>query len=155
MTRIEPQANNNWLDAHAKLLSQSYQRWLGKPLLPESGQLARDLYEAPFVVVSHDTAEDPIFNYANQTAQRLFEMNWTEFTCLPSRYSAEALHRGERAELMERVTRDNYIDDYAGIRITASGRRFRISQATVWNVFDMRDSYCGQAATFSRWDCLD
>jgi hypothetical protein len=72
----------------------------------------------------------------------------------PSRLTAEPVHRDERARLLERTTRDGYVDDYSGIRITATGRRFRINQAVVWNLIDAGGRYAGQAATFDRWDWL-
>jgi hypothetical protein len=31
-------------------------------------------FEAPIAVMSHGTAKEPIFNYANRTALNLFEM---------------------------------------------------------------------------------
>jgi hypothetical protein len=102
-------------------------------------------------VVSHNTDRDPIFNYANQTAMRLFDMSWIEFTRLPSRLSAEAINREERARLMLRVTRDGFIDDYRGVRISAGGRRFEIINATVWNLVDAEGEYRGQAAAFHHW----
>jgi len=43
------------------------------------------------------------------------------------------------------------IKDYAGIRISATGRRFRIGQAIVWNLIDAAGTCHGQAATFARW----
>ncbi len=52
------------------------------------------------------------------------------------------------------VTRYGFIDDYAGVRIARTGRRFRIRQATVWNLFDEHGQRCGQAATFARWEFL-
>jgi hypothetical protein len=78
-------------------------------------------------------------------------MTWEEFTALPSRLSAEPVHRDERARLLEVVGRKGYIDDYRGIRIAKSGRRFRIEQATVWNLLDEADGIAGQAATFKTW----
>jgi hypothetical protein len=56
--------------------------------------------------------------------------------------------------LLERVTRDGYIDDYTGIRVTSSGRRFRIHQATVWNLLTPDGTRCGQAAMFDAWTFL-
>ncbi len=53
--------------------------------------------------------------------------------------------------MLERVTRDGFIDDYAGVRISARGRRFRIEQAVVWNLVDRVGRHHGQAATFSHW----
>ena len=65
------------------------------------------------------------------------------------------MSRQERAALLSRVSRDNYIDDYSGVRITKTGKRFRIDQATVWNVVDSdTGDYLGQAAVFSYWSFL-
>lgn len=75
-----------------------------------------------------------------------------QFARLPSRLSAEPLHRDERARLLDRVTRDGYIDDYSGIRISATGRRFRIEQAV--DLIDADGAIHGQAATFDRWTML-
>ena len=47
-----------------------------------------------------------------------------------------------------------YIDDYSGVRISRTGRRFLIERATVWNLTDDRDQLCGQAATFHEWRYL-
>lgn len=109
---------------------------------------ARALYEADFAVVSHGTEADPVFNYANRYAQQQFELDWEAFVQLPSRLSAEAVNREERARLLARVTAQGYIDDYCGVRISASGRRFTITQAVVWNLHDADGIYRGQAATF-------
>ena len=37
---------------------------------------------------------------------------------------------------------------------SATGRRFQIEQATVWNLIDEQDAIHGQAATFDRWTDL-
>ena len=62
--------------------------------------------------------------------------------------------RDERARLLAAVTANGFIDDYAGIRISKTGRRFRIAQATVWNLLDESGTFSGQAAMFSRWEFL-
>lgn len=150
----EPGPDNQYLAEHAALLITSYQQLTGKELVkpvPSGQDLARALFQAPFGIVSHNTAADPIFNYGNLTALKLFELDWSSFTHLPSRKSAEPVNRAERERLLARVTRDGFIDDYNGIRISASGRRFRIKEATVWNVIDEKGGYCGQAAVFHRW----
>jgi hypothetical protein len=64
------------------------------------------------------------------------------------------MHRDERARLLERTRRDGYVDDYAGIRVSQSGRRFRIEQAIVWNLIDAAGQLRGQAATFDTWTPL-
>ncbi|HLJ57063.1 MAG TPA: GNAT family N-acetyltransferase, partial [Chthonomonadaceae bacterium] len=104
---------------------------------------------------SHGTQADPVFSYGNATALRLFEMRWEEFTALPSRLSAEPVHRDERQRMMDEVTRNGFIASYGGIRISRNGRRFAISNATVWNVVDDAGRYTGQAAKFTEWRFLD
>jgi hypothetical protein len=64
------------------------------------------------------------------------------------------VHRDARARLLEEVTRNGYIDNYAGIRIAKSGRQFRIDRAAVWNLTDTLGRYAGQAAAFSDWQDL-
>lgn len=152
-----PWQRDGWGD-HTRLLRDSYRRWLGRELLAPRGtslEDARALFEAPFVVVSHGTEVDPILNYGNRTALELWEMDVDTLLQTPSRLTAEPVHRDERAKLLQRTTRDGFVDDYSGIRITASGRRFLIGRAIVWNLIDEEGQYAGQAATFSTWEWLD
>jgi hypothetical protein len=78
-------------------------------------------------------------------------MDVVRFTSTPSRYTAESVERLERQKLLERTTSDGYVDDYRGIRITSTGKRFIINRAIVWNLVDSSNEYAGQAATFSDW----
>jgi hypothetical protein len=143
---------------HSILLSTSYKRLTGHDLA-ESGlagiALPQALFDAPFALVSHGTEPDPIFNYGNRTALTLFEMTWEEFTRLPSRLSAEPVHRDERQRLMDEVTRNGFIADYQGIRVSKNGRRFYIENAIVWNLIDAAGVLRGQAATFANWRNLE
>jgi len=135
------------------LLVSSYELLTGKNILPpeiEVNNVSRELFFAPFAVMSHGTETDPVFNYANQCALDLFEMTWDNFIKLLSRYSAEIDSQEERDRILQRVSEDGYIDDYAGVRISGKGRRFQITNVVVWNVFD-EDRYCGQAALIRDW----
>lgn len=139
---------------HTECLARSLKRWTGRDLLPGGlhGQaLARAVFEAPFVLVSHGTQADPVLNYGNATALTLWAMTWEEFARTPSRLTAEAPEREERARLLEAVRAQGYIDDYSGIRISKTGRRFRITAATVWNLVDAAGQPLGQAAMFHAW----
>lgn len=152
-----PSAANQWLAPHVALLLESYARLTGRPLLPANGDSttqARHVFEAPFAVLSHGLEADPLFNYANRTALGLFELDWAALVAMPSRASAEPLKQDERARLMQRVLETGYIDDYSGVRIARSGRRFIIENATVWNVLDADNRLHGQAATFATWRWL-
>jgi len=147
--------------AQTEIIAGSLKHWTGRELLERAdqeigapGEFAERVFRARFVLVSHGTEADPVLNYGNQAALVLWEMSWEELTRTPSRLTAEAPNREERARLLAAVTARGFIDDYSGIRISKSGRRFRIAQATVWNLIDQREKYCGQAAMFSRWEIL-
>ncbi len=109
------------------------------------------LWSAPLAIVAHGTEPDPVFYFGNRIALTLFEMDFETFTRLPSRFSAEPLLREERARLLEGVTRNGIIEDYAGVRISATGKRFQISNASVWNLTDPSGEAVGQAAAFAEW----
>ena len=143
--------------AHPACLSRSLKHWTGRELVPgvsDPVDLAQKVFEAPFVVVSHGTEADPVLNYGNRAALALWEMSWAELTRTPSRLTAEAPNREERARLLEAVTRRGFIDDYSGVRISKSGRRFRITRATVWNLLTEDGKPCGPAAMFDRGEYL-
>ena len=146
---------NDSIIVHTQLLDRSLRRWTGRSLLAGDvppAELAERVFHAPFVLVSHGVESDPVLNYGNAAALALWEMAWSELTQTPSRLTAEAPNREERARLLAAVTQNGFIDDYAGIRISKTGRRFRIRQAIVWNLLGPDDRYCGQAARFSQWE---
>jgi hypothetical protein len=143
--------------AHTRVLSRSFRKWTGHDLLPglfDPAGLAHGVFEAPFVLVSHGTETDPVLNYGNAAALALWEMSWEELTRTPSRLTAETPNREERARLLDAVTKRGFIDDYSGVRISKSDRRFRIHRATVWNLISENGEPCGQAAMFGEWELL-
>jgi hypothetical protein len=137
--------------AFFELLTGSFARTVGRPLVA-AGQDAAWLYHAaPFAVLAHDTAPDARFIYANRAGQACFGYSWDEFTALPSRLSAEAPLRAERQNLLDAVARRGFISGYSGVRIAKSGRRFFIEGGIVWQLVDGAGVLRGQAATFSSW----
>ncbi len=153
-SRPEPSQENQYLAEHIDLLRKSLRHYTSRDLVDAKltgVDAAKEVFYAPFVVLSHDTAKDPIFTYANRIALEIFEMTWQEFTVLPSRQSAEALNQQKRAQVLETVAGKGFIDGYSGIRISKSGKRFLIENATLWNLVDNKGRYCGQAATFASW----
>lgn len=134
--------------ARIALIAESFARLLGRPLVAPSDDPVAALWDAPDAVVAHGTQDDPVFFFGNRAALAAFECDLAKFTTMPSRLSAEAPLREERQRLLDRVTRDGFIDDYAGVRISATGRRFRIGPAIVWTLIDAAGQRHGQAATF-------
>lgn len=153
-----PSLTNSYHAGHIQNLVRSLKELTGRDLVDPSwsaDEAARWLFEdAPFMLASHDGADDPLLTYGNRTALALFELDWDEFTATPSRFTAEPPNRDERADLLRQVTEFGFIDNYSGVRISKSGRKFRIHQATVWNVSDADGNPAGQAATFSEWEWL-
>ncbi|GAA6623496.1 MEKHLA domain-containing protein [Scytonema sp. NUACC26] len=132
----------------------SFQYWTKHPLLEVSGsptQIAQALFEAPFPVFSHGTEADPIYNYANRKALELWELDWEQLLQMPSRYSAEPVSQEERLRLLKEVTNKGYVSNSQGVRISRTGKRYEISDFTIWNLLDEENQYCGQAARFSQW----
>jgi PAS domain-containing protein len=142
--------------AYSLLLADSFLRWKKEPLLPNIAResLAQALYCAPFALVSHDTQDDPVFRYANQTALRLFGMTWDEFTEMPSRLSAEPMVAEERQRLLDEAKRKGYVDTYEGVRIAKDGTRFLIRDTVLWNVTDQTATSHGQACVIRKWTLI-
>jgi hypothetical protein len=154
----KPSFKNHYLETHVARLTASFRHWTGRDLIDPGIPLdaqARNLYYAPFVVLSHDTAPDPLLSYANKAGLRLFELSWDELVAMPSRLTAQAPDQTERSRLLATVTHRGFIADYSGVRITKSGRCFAIERATVWNLFDESGAPHGQAATFADWRFIE
>ncbi len=84
---------------HSLLMMSSYERLTGRTLLNATDspkQIAQALFEADFALVSHGIEADPIFNYTNRKALHLWELDWKDFTSMPSRKSVEELAQEER-----------------------------------------------------------
>ena len=137
-----------------ELIAESHRRLTGRDLVPPVADIALALWQAPVAIVAHGTEPDPIFFFGNRLALQRFEATVEQFTVMPSRLSAEPPAREQRQALLDRVRRDGWVDDYSGIRTTATGRRFRIEQALVWNLVDAAGQVHGQAASFERWTDL-
>ncbi|HEX7765528.1 MAG TPA: MEKHLA domain-containing protein [Nitrospira sp.] len=141
----------------SQFLLDSFRRWTGRDLLIRTGspeEQAQALFAAPFVVVSHDTQADPILNYGNQQALDLWDLSWAQLTSTPSRLTAEPMNRDERARMLAVAEKQGYYSGYRGIRISSTGKRFLVEDATVWNVIDGQGIRVGQAATFARWTMM-
>lgn len=147
------------LEKPTHLILSNYRRLFGRDLVevrPGEDEVKK-LFDAPFAVLSAlgPFGTDHVFNYANRQALGLFEYEWNELIGKPSSASAEPMHRDERRRLLDEVGKHGFIENYSGIRISKTGRRFRIKKATVFNLLDERGVYVGQSATFADWERLD
>lgn len=139
-------------------LLNSYENRLNRALIVRKSDLeeqAKSLFLAPFVVVSHGTENDPIFNYGNQIALDLWEISFLDLLKTPSRKTVkDTISKAERAKMLDTAKKKGYIDNYQGIRISSTGRLFKIENAIVWNITNAQGIYLGQAATFAEWQFL-
>lgn len=153
MAKRVPSVDVAWVQR----LLDSHALWMKEELIDRSGSIeaqSERLFVAPFVVASHLDSADPVLNYGNRQALDLWETTWEEFTATPSRLTAEPVLREERAQMLRRVTARGFVDDYRGVRISRTGRRFLVHRAAVWNVLDEVGSRLGQAVAFSDWTPL-
>jgi hypothetical protein len=132
------------------LIADSFLRLLHRPLIAPGDDPVGALWASPQAILAHGTEPDPLFFFGNAAALAAFGYAAEAFVGLPSRLSAEAPLREEREALLGRVSKNGFITDYAGMRIDAAGKRFRIEQAIVWNLVDAAGVLRGQAATFAR-----
>ncbi len=153
-----PSDGDDYLKNHIVLLTRSYRKLLGEELCVRtdlSETLEKQLFHAPFALLSHTHDSEPLFNYANLKALELFEMSWDELRGLPSRLSAETGCQEDRDRLLAEVSLKGFIKDYNGVRLSKTGKRFLIKNAVVWNLFNLEDgSRAGQAACFKTWEFL-
>lgn len=148
--------------ALARLLADSHRRMTGQGLLgpgPDpatDAALAEALFHLNLPVVAHGTGEDPVFCYANAAALSLWEMEWDAFTRLPSRRSAEAdpAVQADRDRHLAEALHRGWTAGYQGIRVSATGRRFRIRDTLLWTVTDRAGQHHGQAARIGRIERL-
>ena len=144
---------------HIQLLMYSFYHWTGNDLLPiphhqSLVEVASSLFNADFIVVSHGSEADPIFNYGNQKALDLWQMDWQIFTLTPSRYTVEPMEHEDREQLLAQAKSQGYVSNYRGIRIASNGDRFYINNVILWNVVDKQGKLWGQAATFHNWEAI-
>ncbi|GBF81586.1 MEKHLA domain-containing protein [Aphanothece sacrum] len=140
-----------------QLILSSFEYWLGHSLFQEKGlpeikaspeDIAKQLFEVPVIVASDGTENDPILNYGNQKALETWELSWEEFTKIPSRKTAELVEQEERDRLLAETTAKGFCY-FSGIRITSTGKRFKINNGIVWNVIDEQQNYKGKAVVYS------
>lgn len=143
---------------HGKFLIQSYNAITGNELVSQKSDSYSDEEAAKSlflmhdrVVISHGTQKHfengPVLNYGNIAALRRWSASWEQLTSMPSRFTAEPMERKIRDDFMARVSASGMVQDYSGIRIALDGTKFKIADATVWNVV-IDGVYLGQAATF-------
>jgi hypothetical protein len=149
-----PSSENSYLKDYVYLITNSLKKLANIDIVDPSlsrEEQAKQAFHSNYVLLAHNASNEPVFNYANQTALQLFEMSWDEFVEMPSKYSAESDERGKREKFIAEVEAKGYSKDYSGIRISKTGRRFEIKNVILWNVYDSDNNRIGQAAMFDEF----
>lgn len=139
---------------HAMNLGGSYKKRTGEKLLTGDVMVhdaAKALFNAPFCCASHD-AEDT-FNYGNKAALALWELGWEEFVGMKSTRSADeedSATQEERRALLDKAASEGLITNYSGVRMSSTGKKFRIENATVWTMTNADGDKTGQAVRFDK-----
>lgn len=122
-------------------IDKSYSHWMmGAGIPVPSTEIYRKYdwlhTDAPFGLLVHNTMDDPIFIYANNTAQKIFNYTLDEFLRLPSRLSAANTEQSDRNRLLQEVEDYGISEGYTGARINKQGEQFQISKGSVWKILD-------------------
>ncbi|MBF2065727.1 MAG: MEKHLA domain-containing protein [Calothrix sp. C42_A2020_038] len=157
MTEVQYPWQQEVIIRHTQHLLHSYQHWTGESLFDLSMaplDLSQVLFHAPFIVVSHGMETNPIFNYANQKALELWELEWNQFIQMPSCQTVEQTEREDRQKLLEETEKKGFTDKCSGVRVSSTGKKFYIENIKLWNVLDENQQRCGQAAMFYQWQYI-
>jgi MEKHLA domain len=153
-----PNPNNDYHREHLSIVFANLKQFTGVDLIQEYGfsldTLSKQVFDADFYLLSHNCAIDPILNYGNRRVLELWETSWAELTQMHSRETAKSNDRASRSAVMEQVASQNYVSGYNGVRVSKTGREFRILDVTIWNLFTRDGQPYGQAAWFKAYGSI-
>jgi hypothetical protein len=133
----------------ATVILDSFRRCVGRELIDRSGDAAEDarrLFDLPLAVLAHDTAPQPLLDWANQAAARAFDATPESLLGRPSAATAPADAVADRGKLFEALARDGFVTGYSGVRVSLTGRRFIIDDVTVCALVDEAGRPAGHTA---------
>jgi hypothetical protein len=154
-----PNPTNDYHQEHLAIVLENLLQITGVDLIQEYGfsldNLGVQILDADFYLLSHDCGADPLLNYGNRRVLELWEISWAELTQMHSRETAKSSDRASRSAVMQQVAAQNYVTGYSGVRISKTGREFRILDVTIWNLFTRDGQAYGQAAWFKNYESID
>jgi hypothetical protein len=131
---------------HLEIIKNSYSELVGEALpLNESLNLIEAFDDCIYPIASHDNSPEPLFNYANKAALKLFKMSLHDMIGMPSKASALSVNQHERSLFLKEVSLKGFIKHYQGQRVASDHSTFHIQDATVWNLINQDKKFYGQA----------
>jgi hypothetical protein len=153
-----PSSDNSYHKDHVLLMLDNLKRWTSYDLVQDAGfsqeNLGEQIFNSNLYILSHNGAPDPILNYGNKKVLELWEVSWEELTSMYARNTAKLDDQQAREDMMRKAKEQNYVSNYNGIRISKTGREFRILEGTIWNLFTNNGNPYGQAAWFKKVEFL-
>jgi hypothetical protein len=153
-----PGPENDWQVHHVARLLGAFARVTGRDLIAEMkldpARLGQSAWEGDFALLSHRGDPLATLNYGNRFALDLWQCDWNEFTALPSAVTAPDEDVPERSAMMAAAAAQGYVSNYAGRRISAKGKLFRIENGTIWRLAGLDGEPFGMAATFRNFTLL-
>jgi hypothetical protein len=147
-----PGPENDWHANHVARLAGAFARATGRDLVVEMkldpARLGQSAWEGDFALLSHRGDEQATLNYGNRFALDLWQCDWTAFTAMPSAATAPEENVAERSAMMAAAAKHGFVRNYAGRRVSAKGRLFRIENGTIWRLTDAQGEAFGMAASF-------
>lgn len=150
---MEPWTDDE-LRTRARWILRSYRHWAGEELIDvaaaaDDAERARALFGAPVAVLAHDGRSDPLCIYMNAAALAEFELTPAQAASFRTRETAAPKDRAERSVALAGVAEAGLVRGYRGVRVSASGRRFRLDDGRIWTLLDDGGLIVGQAAAFA------
>lgn len=146
---------------HVSILDMSLKKLTGRGVydrmnIPQ-GALQEVLSNNRFVLISHGTQKDPIYNFGNTACLEAFVRTWQELCRIPSRESVVTRSQDDalRIELMNNVTNNGFVEGATGIRVTGDGRLIRLVDAVVSPEWDCHHTFKDVDGSFSIHFSLD
>ena len=154
--------SSKFIQKQSELILDCYQASIGKSLKERLGidnnimgaELAEALFKAPAAILSHDVIvidgkRDNIYNYANRTALKVFERTFAELTRIPSKKCVAESEESQlsRNTLLSACFTKGWVK-FDATRVSANGKTVQLRDAILYNLFDKRGIYYGQAVVF-------
>jgi PAS domain-containing protein len=148
-----PPWTDDELRTRVRWLLRSYRTWAGEELIElpaadDDEARARALFDAPIAVLAHDRRADPLCVYANAAALAAFALPLADAPSFPTSRTVEPAAREDRRAALAQAEEVGLLSGYSGVRVSTTGRLFRIHDGRIWTVLDDDGRRVGQAAAF-------
>lgn len=148
----KPDVGNGFQRNHMNLMRNNLVRAGGVDIFNFSKagvEAAERMFHAPFALFSYGNEEEPIYNYANLTALKLFDISWEDLTQTRIQDSFEAEEWKKHLGIMNQVQEKGALPNYCSSRKIKTGKSFHFKKGIIWSLKDEYLTHTGQAVVFT------